>query len=548
LFVEAVNEASAVEDERVARRKKEFVGATFGAFDIAGATLDAGDEHPIRLDHARFTAGVRAFDAVFEHEFLTNRARFETGDGNGSGEIGEVSFQSAKFSGDGEVSFEFAKFRGEEEVSFRNAEFSGDGEVSFRLAKFSGDGEVSFRLAKFSGDGEVLFYDAKFSGDEEVSFEECTFEMECSYIDVRFTSETDVLFTNAEFEETVTFETSAHKTVRDGNFYFPGAVFRDEVRFRSRETQSGEQDTDEEQPCFDLVFADSVDFSDATFQQGVDFSRTRFPEDTDSSEDTDLSGADLTGVNFTEADLTGASFERALLTRTELLGANLARTKLYGALLGNARINRETTFWLDGNEDDAHREPDGSPFPVRALRRVKMVFREREPYCRYDPRYRGSNGEPDLEKAGEVYATLERLANENSLPGLASECFLGRKDVQLREYWHDCNTTMIVRSFVPNLVARYGESPSRVLETGVVTVLVCGLAYDAFDLLEHADSEGTVTLFESLYFSGLTFTTLGYGDFTPANSTGQVLAVAEALTGVILLAILVFVFGRRATR
>jgi len=67
MFVEAVNEASAVEDDETARRKKEFVGATFGAFDIEGETLDTGDDHPIRFDHAEFTRGVNAEDAMFKH-------------------------------------------------------------------------------------------------------------------------------------------------------------------------------------------------------------------------------------------------------------------------------------------------------------------------------------------------------------------------------------------------------------------------------------------------------------------------------------------------
>ncbi len=253
-------------------------------------------------------------------------------------------------------------------------------------------------------------------------------------------------------------------------------------------------------------------FSDVTFPDGGDFSATRFPPNADFSdatlEDADFSGAnvtgtdnfstasfdgaDLTDANFSNANLRGASFERARLSRAELLGTNFAGAKLYGALLGD--------------------------------------------------------GEPNLEKAGEVYATLENLARDNSLPGLASECFLGRKDVQFREYWRDGNTGMLVRSFVPNLVARYGESPARVLVTGAVTVLACGLVYNAFDLVEHADSGDSTTLFEALHFSGLTFTTLGYGDFNPANELGQVLAVTETSIGVVLLAILVFVFGRRATR
>jgi voltage-gated potassium channel Kch len=69
-----------------------------------------------------------------------------------------------------------------------------------------------------------------------------------------------------------------------------------------------------------------------------------------------------------------------------------------------------------------------------------------------------------------------------------------------------------------------------------------------FNLIEKTSADGPSTLFGALYFSALTFTTLGYGDFNPTTQAGQVLAVAETSAGVILLAILVFVFGRRATK
>ena len=733
-FVEAVNEASAVDDEETARRRKEFVGATFGAFDIKEATLDAGDEHPIRLGHARFARGANAVDAVFEHSVLAALARFEAGDREATSEIGttsvkiaefgegevsaeavelgdreipvevtksggevsveaaelgdrkipvevtkfgeeavsfqnakfggevhfddakfgggasfqnakfggevhfddakfrdgEVSFQNAKFGGEvsfsrakfrggevsfsrakfrgGEVSFSRAKFRGEvsflrakfrgevsflrakfkQGVSFLRAEFKqgvlfkrskfGEGEVSFKYAKFGegeasflfakfGESEVSFKYAKF-GEGEVSFNRAKF-GEGGVSFDSATVTASISFLDTRFNVKSTVVLSDAELRNDVTFGFSDDESVSYAQYSldFSGAAFHGELKFRSGTDSTTEaEQSDPGKPQFDFVYAGDVDFSDVIFPSGVDYSDARFPPDADFTgatlEGADFSGADvtgtddiskaffdganLTGANFSHATLAGASFERARLSRAELLGANLAGVNLYGALLGDARINRTTEFWLEG--DDSRREPDVSPRPVHALRRVKMAFREREPYCPYDPRYRGSDGKQDLEKAGEVYATLETLANENSLPMLASECFLGRKDVQLREYLRDGNAGMVVRSFVPNLVARYGESPLRVLATGAVTILACGLAYDAFDLIEHADSENPVTLFEALYFSALTFTTLGYGDFNPASSEGQVLAVAETSIGVVLLAILVFVFGRRATR
>jgi len=454
---------------------------------------------------------------------------------------------------------------GEGEVSFTDAKF-GEGVVSFTEVEF-GEGEVSFADAKF-GEGEVPFTNAKFS-EGEVSFDRASVTAALWFVDTRFGVESTVSFADAEFHDDVVFSFGDDETVpyAQHSFDFSGSTFRRKLEFLgSTDSTTRTEQSDPEEAQFDFVFAGDVDFSNVTFPDGVDFNSTRFPRETDFTGATienanfsnsdltgtaDISGAsfdgaNLTGANFSYATLPGASFERARLSRSELLGANFAGAKLYGALLGDARINRETEFWLD--RDDTRREPDGPPSPVRSLRRVKMVFRERDPYCPYDPRYRGSDNRPDLEKAGEVYNTLETLARDNSLPGLASECFLGRKDVQIREYWHDGDTMMIIRSLVPNLVARYGESPARVLGTGAATILTFGLAYHAFDLIEHSDSEDPVTLFEGLYFSALTFTTLGYGDFNPANSAGRVLAVAETSMGVVLLAILVFVFGRRATR
>jgi uncharacterized protein YjbI with pentapeptide repeats len=665
LFIDAVNEASASSNEERARRKKQFVGATFNRFDISGATLDAGDEYPIRLDHAAFTRGVLADKAVIKHDLYVQGSRFETGYESTSDEIGPVSFEDAEFSGDNGVSFEGTEFSGDGEVSFLNAkfdgdgdiffinaefggdgdvffintEFSGDGGVSFTRTEFSGDGDVwfegaqfsvsgvSFERAEFSGDsktsfegaefnvdgdvwffntkfsgdgdvwffsprfnvdGDVLFEDAEFSVDGDVLFEDAEFSEGtilsfkeakigsiCTFENMQFTTKGGVTFTDAEVEERLIFErdTAALSREMRGRFDFSNAVIHDGLSFRSSTQSASDQtESDDELPPFDLVFTDTVDFSGANLKEPPDFSRTQFPADTDFSDavlqnanfqNADLTGsdeistasfdrADLSGVNFSGSILTGASFERALLSRAELLGTDLTRTKLYGALLGDARINDDTMFWLPSDAPD--RVPDNSRFPIRALRTAKGLLREyshkegAEPYCVYDPRFRGADKESDLEKAAETYGTLETVARQNSRPELASECFLGRKDVQLRRYWRDRNLWMVLRSTVPTVVARYGESPLRVLGTGAFTILGCTYLYFTFSLIEHGDTGEPATLFESFYFSTLTFTTLGYGDFNPITSAGQLLAVAETSIGVVLLAILVFVFGRRATR
>lgn len=65
---------------------------------------------------------------------------------------------------------------------------------------------------------------------------------------------------------------------------------------------------------------------------------------------------------------------------------------------------------------------------------------------------------------------------------------------------------------------------------GLFFVWAAGLVL-GFGLLHHGVAKEEATLGDSLYFSGVTFTTLGYGDFTPEGTAGRVLAVAEAATG-----------------
>ena len=52
---------------------------------------------------------------------------------------------------------------------------------------------------------------------------------------------------------------------------------------------------------------------------------------------------------------------------------------------------------------------------------------------------------------------------------------------------------------------------------------------------------------DAVYFSAVTFTTLGYGDFRP-ESWARAVAMAEAMLGAFFMAVLVFAFGRQMQR
>ncbi|GAI81392.1 unnamed protein product, partial [marine sediment metagenome] len=51
--------------------------------------------------------------------------------------------------------------------------------------------------------------------------------------------------------------------------------------------------------------------------------------------------------------------------------------------------------------------------------------------------------------------------------------------------------------------------------------------------------------FDCIYFSTITFTTLGYGDFRPLEGWGRILAGSEAFIGAFMMALFVYTFARR---
>jgi hypothetical protein len=107
----------------------------------------------------------------------------------------------------------------------------------------------------------------------------------------------------------------------------------------------------------------------------------------------------------------------------------------------------------------------------------------------------------------------------------------------------------------------YGERLWRVVYVSAVAIVFWGLLYTMVgegtrgrsDLTtsgldsagQLASIEGLTILGKNLYFSLVTFTTLGYGDIQPVGATASMLAGLEAFFGAMLVALVVFVLGRR---
>ncbi len=99
----------------------------------------------------------------------------------------------------------------------------------------------------------------------------------------------------------------------------------------------------------------------------------------------------------------------------------------------------------------------------------------------------------------------------------------------------------------------YGERPIRVLMASAIIIFLCGIFYSSsFAEVEwrgqlYQESLGWI---DGMYFSTITFTTLGFGDMFPrhGHTLTKIIAMAEALAGACLMALFVVSLSKRYSR
>jgi hypothetical protein len=96
-------------------------------------------------------------------------------------------------------------------------------------------------------------------------------------------------------------------------------------------------------------------------------------------------------------------------------------------------------------------------------------------------------------------------------------------------------------------VAGFGLCPRRVLGTAVATILGFALLYWGAGGVITQTGDPIRGFLDALYFSGVTFSTVGYGDFVPTPAL-RLFAMAEALIGAFTIGLFVVVLANRLRR
>ena len=228
-----------------------------------------------------------------------------------------------------------------------------------------------------------------------------------------------------------------------------------------------------------------------------------------------LFGLDLSFSSLMKADLRGANLHSANLEHTNLLGVKLDEAKLEGVIWGDM-VRQE--WQAEHAEDERDR---------------RQLYSEAE----------------------EIYRAIGKVMRNQ---GMISDLgwFFYREMVTRRKQLPKPSMARFISGFI-DLYCGYGEKPLRLLVFSMLLIFSLTLLYANTGLLYHdqvivMSSEASFAdninvFFNALYFSVVTFTTLGYGDLSPVGLS-RIIASLEAFAGSFTIALFVVTFVRRMTR
>ena len=242
----------------------------------------------------------------------------------------------------------------------------------------------------------------------------------------------------------------------------------------------------------------------------------------------DLYRANLKGAHLFHIDLEEASLMKADCREANLHFANLKRVNLLGAKFEGAKIEN-----IDWGEQLLHEEKGREARKEKKHKEANDFFEQAEEICR------------SLRKVSELQGLFE-------LAGYFFYEEMIMRRYQMRKWSAQRGISKLVDVF-----CGYGERPLRVILFSLAFILICGIAYfllgvsdgDVLVIVNPAQSlsDNFINFSKSLYFSVVTFTTLGYGDLVPLGSS-RIVAAIEAFAGSFTLALFVVVFVKKMTR
>jgi len=240
-----------------------------------------------------------------------------------------------------------------------------------------------------------------------------------------------------------------------------------------------------------------------------------------------LEGCDLTSVNFENSDLTCAIMRKTRLWHTDLSSANISEADVSEADLWKCQMHLARLWRTE-------------------LRSVKSLTKQNFAKKIYGLLTSEKIDERGILSAEESYRTLKQYFTKNGQYRDAS--WASFKEKTMEKLWLKKNRSI---SYIPmafmGLLSGYGEKPSRVITSSLAILFIYSAIYYYLDtLVIRFPSMQKYLFWDYVYYSIVTFTTLGYGDVVPKAVIGyRLLAGSEAFIGAFMIGLFVFTLSRK---
>lgn len=259
-------------------------------------------------------------------------------------------------------------------------------------------------------------------------------------------------------------------------------------------------------------------------------------------EGTDFSNIDFLGENyFLNSIFKNVDFSDSVLGKSDFF--DLSQSRFTGCIFKNTQIEncclKACLFWNSDLRDVSFRGSNLSDIAFKdCIINSNTMFDDMITIEKNS----------DYETAYHAYVELKNLFKEKGYENLSQRYYERERISRAKMQKRDDGKPKKRRRLVWVQLDKLGKKPFNIFILMVVVILACTFFYFLGGICPSgATSESSIHNFaDSLYYSVVTFTTLGYGDFLPAEGLSRVVAIIEALAGPFLLGWFVSALIRKA--